>query len=44
MVDARATHCELDIQRLAVRWNRPLADWPAALSQFVLMFPGRVTM
>jgi len=34
----------LAIQRVAVRWNRPLADWPAALSQFAMMFPGRVTM
>lgn len=34
----------LAIQKASVRWTRPLADWPAALNHFAMLFPGRVTV
>jgi len=34
----------LAIQRVSVRWTRPVADWPAALNHFAMLFPGRVTV
>jgi putative transposase len=34
----------LAIQKASARWTRPVADWPAALNHFAMLFPGRVTV
>jgi putative transposase len=32
----------LALQRLSLKWNRPIKDWAAALNHFSIMFEGRI--